>query len=252
MGNLKYSSPTNEGRKNMNNYDTMIADALSYINEKGFHLTINEFRELLNVHITTKHTGKMEGNASISTACIKNPICIARSKIDGCICKDCFAERMFRQYGENFERCFVDNYDILTSVEIPIELMPIMNYSIFRIESFGDVANETQAKNYWNLATANPFVTYGWWTKNDSIVNNVFDKYGKPENVVFVVSSPMLNVQLRIEDLKYADKVFTVYTKEYLKAHPEIVINCGGNKCVACRNCYLKDNGVVYINEIKK
>lgn len=239
-------------RREVMDYTTIITDALAYLWEKDFPLTINEFEELLGVHCTTKHTGKMEGMASLSTACIVNPICIARSKVEGSICQKCFAERMFRQYGESFENCFVKNYEVMTGVEIPIELMPLLNYLIFRIESFGDVANETQAKNYWNLAKQNEYVTFGWWTKNYDIVAAIFDKYGKPSNVKLIVSSPNLNEQLRLEDYPYADKIFTVYTKEYLKEHPEIVINCGGNKCLACQRCYRDGADDDYINEIKK
>ena len=234
------------------NFNEMIAYALVYANKKETPLTICEFKELLGVHITTNHTGKMEDMASLSTACICNDRCLARMRVAGSICEGCFANRMFKMYNENFEDCFVDNFKILTSVVIPYELMPLLNYSIFRYESFGDVANEIQAENYRRLAVMNPYVTFGWWTKNYDIVKKVFDKHGKPSNVKLIVSSFMLNEQYEIEDYPYADKIFTVYTTKYLKAHPEIKINCGKkNKCFACQKCY-RDNNVVYINEIKK
>ena len=237
--------------KSMNNYNAMIADALTYVTEKGSPLTMCEFEKLIGFHFTINHTEKMEGMASASSACVVNPICIARSKVEGSICQKCFAKRMFKSYKDNFN-CFIDNYELVTRVEIPQELMPIMNYFIFRIEAFGDVANETQAKNYWNLAKQNEYVTFGWWTKNYDIVAAVFDKYGKPSNIKLIVSSPNLNEQLRLEDYPYADKIFTVYTKEYLKEHPEIVINCGGNKCLSCQRCYRDGVDDDYINEIKK
>lgn len=237
--------------KSMNNYDAMIADALTYVMEKGSPLTMCEFEKLIGFHFTINHTEKMEGMASASSACVVNPICIARSKVEGSICQKCFAKRMFKRYKDNFN-CFIDNYELVTSVEIPQELMPIMNYFIFRIEAFGDVANETQAKNYWNLATQNGDIGFGWWTKNYEIVAPVFDKYGKPDNVTLVVSSPMLNEQLNIEDYPYADKIMTIYTRKYLKTH-KVDINCKkGDKCLLCKKCYKKDNGIKYINEIQK
>ena len=114
------------------------------------------------------------------------------------------------------------------------------------------MANETQAKNYWNLATQNSDIGFGWWTKNYEIVAPVFDKYGKPDNVTLVVSSPMLNEQLNIEDYPYADKIMTIYTRKYLKTH-KVDINCKkGDKCLLCKKCYKKDNGIEYINEIQK
>ena len=231
-------------------YNARIANALAYVTEKDSQLTIDEFEKLLGIHFTTKHTGKMEGMASLSTACICNERCIARHKIEGSVCEKCFAERMFRRYGQAFEDCFVRNSEILTSVVIPYELMPVLNYCIFRYESLGDVANEIQAENYRRLAVMNPYVTFGWWTKNYDIVEKVFNKNGKPNNVMLIMSSYMLNEQFKLEDYPYADKIFTVYTKEYAEEN-NIEINCGGNKCLTCQECY-RFGMVDYINEIKK
>ena len=228
----------------------MLNKVMEFRNEKCAPLTIDEFKGLVGVHITTNHTGKMSGMASISTACICNHHCTDHRNVKGSICEHCFAERSFRMYNDGFERCFVNNYEILTKVEIPVELMPVLNYSIFRIESFGDIDNEIQAKNYWNLITANPYTQFGWWTKNYGIVEKVFDKFGKPSNVKLIISSIMLNKEYDISKFHYADKVFTVYSKDYIKEN-NININCGGNQCITCQRCY-RDNEYIYIREKKK
>ena len=233
------------------NYNTMLNDMAVYRYEKDAQLTIEEFEEFTGIHFTIKHNGKMSGMASISTACICNTHCLEHRNVEGSICQGCFAERSFRMYGDTFEECFVRNYRILTSVEIPQELMPILNYSVFRIESFGDIENETQAKNYLNLINANPYVQFGWWTKNYPIVKRVFDKYGKPKNLSLVYSSLMMNRPVSLANVgKYADKIFTVYTKEFIKEN-NVDINCGGKQCITCQLCY-RDNETFYIREKKK
>lgn len=232
-------------------YNTMINDVAVYRSEKEEPLTIEEFESFTGIHFTVKHNGKMSGMASISTACIVNTHCLKHRNVEGSICQGCFAERNFRMYGNSFEECFVRNYRILTSVDIPQTLMPILNYSIFRIESFGDIENETQAKNYVNLINANPNTQFGWWTKNYNIVKSVFDKYGKPKNLSLVISSLMMNKPLSLANIgKYADKIFTVYTKDFIKENG-IEINCGGKHCLTCQLCY-RNNGTLYIREKKK
>ena len=231
-------------------YNTMINDMAVYRAEKEEQLTIEEFESFTGIHFTVKHNGKMSGMASISTACIVNKHCLEHRKVEESICQGCFAERNFRMYGNSFEECFVRNYRILTSVEIPQELMPILNYSIFRIESFGDVDNEVQAKNYLNLINANPHTQFGWWTKNYQLVKSVFDKYGKPKNLSLIASSLIMNKPLSLASVgKYADAIFTVYTKEFIKEN-NIDINCGGKHCLTCQLCYRGKE--FYIREKKK
>ena len=232
------------------NYTTMVNNALVFRAEKDAPLTIEEFFEQLGVHITVNHSGKMSGMGSISTACVCNKHCLERRGIEGSICQGCFAYRTFDMRNESFEMCFTRNYEILTSVEIPVELMPVLNYSIFRIESFGDIENEIQAKNYWNLIKANPYTQFGWWTKNYGIVEKIFDKYGKPENVSLVVSSVMINEEFDIQKFAYADKIFTVFKRDYIDKN-DVEINCGSKQCVTCQICY-RNNDVVYIREKKK
>lgn len=200
-----------------------------------------------NVWITTDHTGKMEGMASVSTCRDCNKRCLRNASIKGSICEKCYAERMMRQYSNLKDRT-VDNYKLLTSRILDESELPRLNFGLFRIESFGDIANTTQAINYLNMIYNNPFVHFGWWTKNCDILKKAIDKVGKPDNVQIVRSSLYLNKPVK-KGYWFVDKVFTVYTKDFIEKN-NIDINCGGRKCIDCTRCYFE--GEDEIREKKK
>ena len=135
-------------------------------------------------------------------------------------------------------------------------------FPYLRIESFGDVANVIQARNYIRIIKAFPEKRCAIWTKNIAIWDTAFKaEGGKPKNTTFVLSSPYMNKPVSrtiLENFPFIDHVFTVYDKKYAKQH-NIKINCGGRKCMECIikkiNCYYrvnKDNDTFYINELKK
>ena len=187
------------------------------------------------VHVSDSMSGKMAGVPSISTSCLCNPICQQRMKDGNSVCAHCFAENTLSRYkaaGVAME----SNYKLLTDTVLPLELLPVFcNVSIARIESFGDLANMTQAINYANICRVNPSVRFAWWTKNAAILKKAFDIVGKPENVVIIESAPKLDTEIKPSN-EYIDKTFTVYTKA-----DESFINCGARCCATCRRCYSFD-----------
>ena len=218
--------------------------------------TIASFRKEFGIHITTKHEGKMEGMASLSTSPLLNTFCKARCKCKGTICSQCYSLSMQKRYSE-LSKCLKNNYAVLTREIIPVEKMPIVNYLMFRFESFGDVQNETQLINYLNLCARNPRTQFTIWTKNMGIFDRLFTRgykgveYRKPKNLIIIVSSPVVNMRVNLKRYPYADKVFTVYTEEYAKG-AGISINCGARSCASCQMCYNRANRVKYVNEILK
>lgn len=213
--------------------------------------TVESFKKEFGVHICTNHTGKMTGFASLSTSPIVNTFCQNRSKCKGSICAMCYSMKMQKMYSE-LDKVLIKNHRVLTSQIIPVEKMPIMNYLMFRLEAFGDVQNETQIINYFNLCKRNPRVQFTIWTKNTAIFKRVFENGNrKPKNLIIIVSSPMMNTALKIENYPFADKVFTVYEKDYA-LNNGIKINCGSKSCAACGMCYNKNNRTVYVNELLK
>lgn len=200
-----------------------------------------------NLHITTKHTGKMKGMASLSTSCQINQRCAKNAKVKGSICEKCYAQRMFNLW-KTMRPAMENNFRILTTQIIPIEDLPVLNYSIFRIESFGDIANTIHAINYLNLIKKNPQTFFGWWTKNPDFIAKALKEtgYEKPDNCNILRSSLFINKPIKAY-YPFVDKVFTVYDKTTI-ATKGIEINCGARSCLKCRKCYEK-NDIINVNE---
>ena len=208
--------------------------------------TLANSRKISGLHFTTKHTGKMSGMASISTAVTTNERCKRNAQIEGSICQKCFAAKQMKIF-PSMEKPMVENQRILTSEILPPEKLPVINHIYFRFEAFGDLNNSMQVINYFNICKKNPRVKFALWTKNpDYIAEAIRDGHSKPENLNIVLSSLFIN-QERKNPFPFVDKVFTVYDPEHIAAN-ETPINCGAKNCFSCGLCYEK-NGVSIINE---
>ena len=199
---------------------------------------------MTRLHITEKHTGKMKGMQSLSTSCRTNPYCAEHAKVEGSICRECYANTMLKMW-KNLDACAERNAEILKSGIIPDDELPVINVQYFRFESFGDLINTTQVINYFNICKKNPNVKFALWTKNPFLITPVADQ--KPDNLQIVISSLYLNQQINADHLSFVDKVFTVYDGKTID-EKGIDINCGARSCLTCHKCYMAD-GPKYINE---
>lgn len=198
------------------------------------------------LHITTKHTGKMEGMHSLSSSCRQNPYCMQRSKIDGTICQKCYAQNMMKMYAK-LDPCMSKNGDILSSRVLTEEELPVINVAYFRFEAFGDLINDIHVINFFNICKLNPDTHFALWTKNPGLIQAAIDKGNpKPDNLQIVLSSPYVNVKAD-NKWEFVDKLFTVYDKQFI-AENNIEVNCHGKQCLKCKMCY-KNNGVTDIKE---
>lgn len=200
------------------------------------------------LHITKQHTGKMKGMQSLSTCCQSNANCKRNAAVEGSVCSKCYAMRMTKMY-KNLAPCLEKNAKILSEAILPDDKLPKIKVQYFRFEAFGDLINEIHVKNYFNICKKNPSTKFALWTKNPHIIKKVLDegKYKKPENLKILVSSLFLNKSLDVNQWDFVDKIFTVYTKDYIEENG-ISINCGNKKCIECKLCY-DTNEVRYINE---
>lgn len=218
------------------------------------------FRKLTGISITYAMNGKMKGMISLSTSPLVNAICAARQKVCGSVCAHCYAATMAKAY-KNLGQMLIENGNVLADKVIPVEDWVRINpkaWKYFRLEAFGDVANAIQCINYFNLAERNPRVTFTAWTKNVELYETAVGMgHAKPKNLILIASSPELNEELDVSAHPIVDKVFTVFTKEWLKANdvrPQF-INCGARSCLACGRCYTHNaDGVAveYVREILK
>lgn len=207
----------------------------------------------MNIKIT-KHAknSKMDGIGSISTSPLINKNCNKNRKIEGSVCQKCYSHT-YNKMRPSLKNALIHNTKILTSHLLTYSEIPIINACFFRLESFGDLNNCTQFENYCRLAEKNPQCSFSLWTKNPDIIKTHLGAgRRKPKNLKLVYSSKMLNERQDIKELKYMDKVFTVYTRDYIKENG-IKINCGAKHCLSCQKCYgNKHNRTKYINEVKK
>lgn len=218
---------------------------------------VQYFQIVSALWIVNHNANKLQGISSISSSVHDNCFCKARQKIKDCICKFCYAYNQ-QSYQTGLKEHNILNGIILRNILIPVEMfksLPIL-FPILRIESFGDVANVIQARNYIRIIKAFPEKRCAIWSKNIEIWKTAFEIEGKPENTTYVHSSSKINIPdtINLEKYWFVDHIFTVYTKAYAKAH-NIVINCGGKKCMVCimnkTNCYYR-NDILFINELKK
>jgi len=216
-------------------------------------------RELVkSLWIVNHMKRKLEGISSISTSVHDNCVCAALRKLKDCICQKCYAYNQ-QSFQNGLREHNIINGIILRNVLIPVCAFKtlIILFPYLRIESFGDVANVTQARNYLRIIKAFPEKRCAIWSKTLPIWKQAIDIEGKPKNTTFVLSSRYINKPIAatiLENYSFIDHIFTVYTKSYAKKH-NIIINCGGRKCLECilskKACYYR-NTELYINELLK
>ena len=212
-------------------------------------------------HICFNHDAKMQGVISLSTYIGKNPFCIARcNNCDNAICKYCYAASLTNQR-YHLKMKLIRIMAILTNVELcrdDIPVIPENEYKYFRFESFGDLNNKLQFKNYNLMAAVNPDINFTIWTKNPGIIQAcINDGLVLSNNLVIGLSSLYLNTPELNKAQKYPfiRFLFTVYDDQFIKDN-NIVINCGAKHCISCGICYKYlhefKHGLQLINERKK
>ena len=216
-------------------------------------MTLAKFREKYGVHITINHNDKMAGLASLSTSPLCNDHCKKRAKNPATICSHCYSVTMQKRFA-GLRKALAKNTEILTTIIIPKEDLPRLfsETGFFRFEAFGDLVNEIQVVNYFNMAEANPHMDCALWTKNPFIIARAIKQYGltKPANLTILASSYFVNEIMPFTQYGFIDKVFTVYTKDYAEKNG-IEINCGGRACAECGRCYTND-GEKFVSELLK
>jgi len=218
---------------------------------KSHYQSMTTFEKEFGIKFTKEHTGKMLGMISLSTSPIDNTFCKARRKCKSSICSHCYSYNMNNMFPP-LRRMLKNNLKRLTEREIPVEKMPILNVLYFRLESFGDIENETQLVNYFNLCHRNPAVNFTIWTKNLPVFKRVLESgHNKPKNLTIVSSSHFVNTVTNVDAYPFVDKVFTVYEKKFAERNG-IKINCGGRSCMTCLRCYERGNAERFVNELLK
>lgn len=207
------------------------------------------------IHVTMHNDGtKMQGIQSIGTTSLCNPICQKRKECPDSICAHCYADSLCKMR-KSLNVHLENNYaELTTRLLSPSEAAAVpITTVIARIESFGDVANVTQARNYIRIIRAHKLTRFGIWSKNDGIWHAAFKAEGKPKNCTYVHSSREVNKpeNVLLTMKKYVDHVFTVWDKKKYEEVKTPETECAGIRCMTCQKCYRRksEGGSFYINE---
>ena len=252
-----------ESRSNTEIGRLMIRNNNKKVEEIARRIDAGDLEWLCKAVNMTEHSpkSKMAQKHSISTSVRLNPFCQARQCLkcreDGAepVCPYCFANAI-NNARPTVDYAMTRNSEILWNVEIPAEVWrnvrgkEVLGWGEpdIRFNSLGDAGNVTECKNYIHFAEAFPELMHTPWSKNDRFWYQAYEETGKPENMIYIHSSLFLN---RIDEgpewmQKYIDYIFTVFTEDYARKHPEIIMNCctlenKGRQCRRdCNDCYRK------------
>lgn len=210
----------------------------------------------------TKHSGKMEGLRSLSTYKNFNENCkrLAQNKLS--ICSHCYVDKNIKRYstkeGNALENALVDNHKLLTSrllTKEEIIRLNLFNDVYFRFESFGDLNNEIQLRNYVNIAKHYKNTNFALFTKHYNIVYKFVKENKMPNNINLVLSGIFLNNPFNTAIVDYIKKyhkntiTFVVYDEETAE-ETNTRINCQ-KKCNTCLNCYKKGKKFDVVEKLK-
>lgn len=212
--------------------------------EKETISSVDRIRLLMFYRPSYHETGKIEKVTSFdssSTCAFCMKMKEAAKKNVAHICGGCYDTRNEAYRGVNMRNRHLLNMIIMSSVLFTKEELALLAATkINRINSSGETPNETYAMNMINLAFVNPGFKFAYWAKNTKAVSAAIDTLGKPENMTFVQSSPIINRPATLD--KNFDLLFTVYLEEsdVLEAIKKGSGECNGKKCMECGfKCYL-------------
>lgn len=204
----------------------------------------------LTFHVNNKQNpqNKMDGIISLNfLGPVAESRCIFKSKCPGSVCSKCYSLKMTRAY-KNLKQKMRENYAATLTWNGEQSELPFLNAAFIRISAFGELEDIRHFHFLNSLFKKNPHCQFTMWTKEKDIVAEYYQNNKKPNNLILIYSSYMINAPESLP--AYFDKVFTAYFKDYVEKN-NVKINCGARQCATCKLCYSK-NKVVYINEFEK
>lgn len=195
-----------------------------------------------------EHRGKMQDMPSISTSCLHTGTCIKRHAVKGSICEHCYSWNMLTASKNKAlaRKCELNTY-FYRNIELTPNDIPFLNYAYFRFESFGEISNALQCKNYMTIARYNAHCNFTLWTKNPGVFDLALYGTIQPLNFRVIVSDMRIDrehVASYAEETKiqypFMSALFTVVSKGSASkdtARIEKRVNCA-LQCNTCLKCY--------------
>ena len=195
-------------------------------------------------------TGKMTGIPAVTSSSTCNLHCRRLSALQGSVCAHCYTQK-YLQSRPSIQDCYEHNSKLLSNGLILYKHLPFINATLCRLESFGDIINVTHLENYIRLVKKNNHCLFALFSKRYDLLSYYFGRNKQPKNLSIVLSSVLLNEPMKPVEHIQNQKIFTVYTKEFVNEH-NVLITCGKRRCIDCRLCYQKNNSPIFITELLK
>jgi hypothetical protein len=192
-------------------------------------------------------SGKLKNIQAINTNPLSNNYCMSMNSLkdNSIICTACYSCAMLNAYRKNCVPAFERNSIYLSEKEIDSIPKFSKKNNIVRIHAHGELINDMHLLNILKIVNNTKDKTFSLYTKRLDIINNVFDKEIKPDNLILVYSNPIIDNPVNIFP-KHIDKIFNVCRNNYMDR-----INCGAKNCNGCRNCYDKAKENIIYEKIK-
>ena len=194
----------------------------------------------------SKLTGKLKGFEAINTNTLSNAFC-SKMRATDAICQDCYSASMLQGVRKNCVEPWQRNSDELSKA-IPIENLPTINAHSFRFHAHGELINYVHLENFMNIAKANPFTTFGLWTKRLGYVRKYLKNNSRLDNVILIYSNTSKERKMK-RPPKGFDKVFNSLYDDTVTSKNEKL--CTGKSCMECMACYRHNNFDVIVEKVK-
>lgn len=200
--------------------------------------------------LCTRHTAKMQNMISFSTSCLENPRCKERFKNRRLVCSKCFARRQLMRQKTTREKYAVCTL-FFTTVEITPDDVPPLFARYLRFESFGDLINVLQVKNYFTIAEAAAAIPAALWTKNPDIIEAAIQAGAvKPANMKIVYSVPEIDRRMTAAEKQTILKQYPFIDSFFFVERAPDIISCQKN-CFLCGRCYEITDGLQTVEKLK-
>lgn len=227
-------------------YENDLAIVSAILEKPAEEITAADRARLVSIVAVSYHDAegsKIVGLFSIDSSCHGCEFCQhMREAADGNplhICGMCYDFRQ-EQYRKGMQQRHALTMRVLSSVDFTVqELAALPVPGMCRFNSSGDLVNAIHARNYIRIAMSHPFARFTLWAKNVRAAEAAFDALGKPSNMLFIQSSPIIGRPCRRS--RWADYTFTVYPDEATTAAAIAAgaCACNGRKCRDCGyKCY--------------
>lgn len=199
------------------------------------------------------NNSKMGELPNISTSSLENSFCANMCENKNNVCSHCYARKFLKLY-KNMYSVYKNNYDILTKYQLSkqdlFKIGKELAYTNYlRFEAYGEIESVKnggliQLDNYCKIAKElkKYKITCVLWSKNLATLKEYFKKHKKPRNFKIIISSPIVNQKINLENMPRILKkasTFTVYSKDNEKIKDR---NCYGGvgdmTCSKCLICY--------------